>query len=206
MPKMKLTDLAVGKIKLPKAGRVDIWDATLPAFGLRVSATGRKIWIAAIRKPGAAHPARLTVGKYPALSLADARIKARELMADPAGAPPPRIETFEALAAEYMARHVKAHHKRPRETEQMIANKLVKPWRRRLVSTIGRHDVLTVLDAEMDAGHERTANKVLVVIRRLFAWSIERGLAETNPASAITKPAREVTRDRVLTDGELAAV
>ncbi len=66
--------------------------------------------------------------------------------------------------------------------------------------------MLTVLDVEMDAGRERTANKVLVVIRRLFAWAIERGLVETNPAAAITKPGREVTRDRVLSDAELSAI
>jgi integrase len=66
--------------------------------------------------------------------------------------------------------------------------------------------VLSVLDVEMDAGRERTANKLLVVIRRLFAWAIDRGLAETNPAAAITKPGREASRDRVLSDAELAAI
>jgi len=194
----------------PKTGRVDVWDSVLPAFGLRVSATGRRVWIAAIRKPGSRNPTRQSIGTYPELSLADARTKARELMAHPAATrTAPRLETFEAVAAEYITRHVKARHKRALETEQMIQNKLVAPWRGRPVASIGRHDVLSVLDVEMDAGRERTANKLLVVVRRLFAWAIDRGLlaeGALNPAAAITKPGREASRDRVLSDAELAVV
>src|SRR6266568_3461060 len=49
MPKMKLTQLAVDKLKPPASGRVEYWDAILPAFGLRVAAARsgqepRKTW------------------------------------------------------------------------------------------------------------------------------------------------------------------
>ena len=88
----------------------------------------------------------------------------------------------------------------------MLETKLVARWRGRRATSIGRHDVLAVLDAEMDAGHERTANKVRAIARRLFAWGVERGLVESNPAAGIRRPGREVARDRVLDDRELAAI
>src|SRR5689334_224029 len=48
MPKMKLTQAAVDKIKPPPAGRVEYWDTVLPGFGLRVSrprgGSARKTW------------------------------------------------------------------------------------------------------------------------------------------------------------------
>jgi integrase len=63
-----------------------------------------------------------------------------------------------------------------------------------------------VLDRELDAGHERTANKTLVMARRLFTWAQDRGLVEHNPAAGIRRPGREQTRDRVLSDRELSAI
>jgi hypothetical protein len=78
----KLTELSVARIKPPKSGRTEIWDSTLPAFGVRVSSRGRS-YVVAIRKPGAKHPSRLKVGEPGSMSLADARAKARTLMADP---------------------------------------------------------------------------------------------------------------------------
>jgi integrase len=204
----RLTDLAVGRL----TGRRDISDTLVPGLQLRVGDRA-KAWSLLYRVCG--RQRRLGLGRWPAVGVADARRLAKDALAkaaegeDPAAnrrAAAPKLDTFEGLAAEYVERHIRPRHKRARETEQMIANKLVKPWRGRPIASITRHDVLTVLDAELDAGRERTANKVLVVVRRLFAWAVERGIVESNPAASIRKPGREATRDRVLSDAELTAI
>ena len=49
---MKLTDLAVARAKPPAAGRIEMWDAALPGFGLRVSEKGSKSWVVMYRLGG----------------------------------------------------------------------------------------------------------------------------------------------------------
>jgi hypothetical protein len=46
---MKMTARSVEAIRLPAAGQIDYWDADHPGFGLRVSAGGRKAWVAMYR-------------------------------------------------------------------------------------------------------------------------------------------------------------
>ena len=51
-----------------------MWDEDFPGFGLRVSASGRRTWILMCRMGKTLR--RLTLGRYPTLGLADARVKA----------------------------------------------------------------------------------------------------------------------------------
>ena len=84
----KLTELAVARIKPPQSGRLEVWDSHLPAFGLRITAAGARSYVVALRKPGARHPSRIKVGEPGSMALADARNRARELMADPGALAP----------------------------------------------------------------------------------------------------------------------
>ncbi len=61
--------------------QVDYFDATFPAFGLRVGATGARSWIISYRKAGSGYPTRLTIGKPPGMDLDTARDVARRYMA-----------------------------------------------------------------------------------------------------------------------------
>jgi hypothetical protein len=79
--RLKFTDRTVLALK-PSDKRLQYWDDSLPGFGLRVSPpnrkspTGRKTWIVMYRRPtGSA--VRLKLGTYPAVGLADARVKAK---------------------------------------------------------------------------------------------------------------------------------
>ena len=49
---MKLTDRVVARLKPPPRGRLDVWDQTLPAFGIQVRANGTRSWMIAMRRPG----------------------------------------------------------------------------------------------------------------------------------------------------------
>ena len=111
--KTKLTELGVARLKPPQSGRLDVWDSTLPAFGLRITATGARSYVVALRRPGAKNPSRIKVGDPSRMALADARAEARELMADPAVLYSKRqtcrnlqMDTVATMAAEYAERHL----------------------------------------------------------------------------------------------------
>ena len=79
--RIKFIDRTVAALK-PGAKRVDYWDESLPGFGLRLSPAGRrspfgrKTWIVSYRRSSGS-PTRLKLGTYPAVSLCDARLKAK---------------------------------------------------------------------------------------------------------------------------------
>lgn len=80
MPKFsntRLSDTAIRNLK-PGRERYKVLDASQPGFGIRVSKTGIKSWIVFGRING--KRSRKTLGTYPSLSLADARIRAREAL------------------------------------------------------------------------------------------------------------------------------
>ena len=45
MPIVKLTARSVARLKPPDVGQIDYFDDSLPGFGLRVSAGGRRAWV-----------------------------------------------------------------------------------------------------------------------------------------------------------------
>jgi Arm DNA-binding domain len=53
-------------------------DVEIPGFGIRVTDTGIRTFILRTRYAGAADASRRELGKYPAMTLADAREKARQ--------------------------------------------------------------------------------------------------------------------------------
>ncbi|MFB0490075.1 integrase [Methylobacterium sp. OAE515] len=72
--------------------------------------------------------------------------------------------------------------------------------------SIGRRDVLNVIDAMVERGAPVQANRQFAAMRKLFGWAVERGILETSPMATLRPPSPEVARDRVLTDAELRAV
>src|SRR5215216_7565840 len=118
MPKIRLTSAAVERFPPPPSGQVEYYDTHLPAFGLRVSYSGAKAWFVMTRVDRKL--TRVTLGHYRALSLAEARDKAR-LAAElaRAGGDPRKLEaeerrrkekerhdTFERIADLFMTSYV----------------------------------------------------------------------------------------------------
>ena len=73
MPRLRLDDMRLDELPVPANGQIDYWDPVLPGFGLRVSQGGTRAWVMMVREAGRKH--RITLGAYPALSLAEARAK-----------------------------------------------------------------------------------------------------------------------------------
>src|SRR4051812_28566406 len=118
MPKIRLTATAVERFQPPPSGQFEYYDTHLPAFGLRVSYSGAKAWFVMTRVDRKL--TRLTLGRYPELSLAEAREKARLAVEHAkAGGDPRQLEaderrrketerhtTFERVADLFMTTYV----------------------------------------------------------------------------------------------------
>ncbi len=216
MPRVKLTDTAVKAIQRPPSGQVTHWDATLPGFGLRVASGGAKTWIAMYRHDGRVR--RLKLGRYPLMGLADARTRAKEVLAavirgnDPAGEKRAERDAalFAEIAREYLERHAKTKKRSWREDQRILERDVLPAWGSRKAKDITARDVRELLDVIVDRGAPIQANRTFSIIRRMFNWASapDRALVPQfhNPCRGIDRPAPERQRERVLNTDELRAV
>ena len=213
MPTMKLTAVAVERLKPDPRGRVEYFDAALPAFGLRITPTGHRSWIYLYRHGGRSR--RLTLGSYPKIGLKEARDKARQAAADVADGHDPALErqekraeagTVAAVAEQFIELYAKRRQRSWRVTKQYLDRDVIPYWGRRPIDSISRGDVLALLDKAMAEGKETKANRLHGHLRKLFRWCVERGWVEVSPVADVSAPGKAVKRDRVLSDKELAAI
>jgi integrase len=213
MTRIKMTVRSVEAIRPPASGQVDYWDADQSGFGLRVSAGGRKAWVAMYRHGNVKR--RLTLGTYPTLSLAEAREKAGAAHhtvqyegADPAAAKKSErsAETFAELAADYIERHAKRQKRSWRRDELILEKDAVPRFGTRKAKDIARRDIVAMLDDIVARGAPIQANRTLEIVRKLFNWAVARDILDANPCYRVSKPSSENRSDRVLVDEEIRAV
>jgi len=99
--KTTLTDRAVARLVPPKQGRLEVLDAKMPGLALRVTPRGHKSWTVTWHQGRRAR--RHAIGAYPALTLATARDKARQVPAGLARGEDPIAARFEARFAPTVA-------------------------------------------------------------------------------------------------------
>jgi integrase len=199
---------AVERLK-PAARQYDVWDSSLPGFGLRVSVNGRKTWT--VRYRIGRRLRRMTLGHFPPLTLADARKDARTALRsaekgiDPAEAKIERrdADTFGELAAEYVERHAKRRKKSWKADDRMLRTEVLPHWRHRLARDISRRDVRTLVENIAERGAPILANRVVSLLSRVFKFALDEELIEASPAVRVSRPGQERSRDRVLTDDEI---
>lgn len=197
--------------------RQEIADPGHPGLYLVVQPSGAKSWAYRYRFGG--KPRKLTLGRWPAMALKDARVAAGaaqqqvEHGSDPnADKRQRRAETREAveterdkiksLVAQYDKRHL-SKLKSGRGTRQFLDRFIVAEWGERDVQSITRREVIDLLDRIVDRGTPTTANRVLAYSRKFFGWCRERDILEASPFDGVKPPHGERTRDRVLSNDEL---
>jgi integrase len=204
-----LTATAVERIRAPASGQTDHFDQGYPGLALRVSYGGAKAWVYFYRLYG--KQKRLTLGRWPSMSLSAAREAWRDARKtldkgeSPQHQRPAAANSFAAVADEWLKRD--QAHNRTHLWVQRLIDRCAKPvWEGRQISTIGRRDINDLIDAVADRGAIVMARRLHAHLHRLFRWAVGRGILETNPMAHLPKPGSEVPRDRVLTDTELAQV
>jgi hypothetical protein len=192
MPKKRLTDLFCERVKAPPGGRVAIFDAAFSGLVLRVTSNGAKSFAYYYRFKGRLR--LLTLGKYPAMKPADARLKAIEAHdkatreKDPIDPAEERRaqkraqreqrdagdDTFGALAELYLERHV-AKNNAPStyaEAKRDLARNVLSKWRRRPIASITDRDVIDLVDRIAARGADSQARHTFVRLRALFNWAV----------------------------------
>jgi integrase len=198
-----LTDAAVQRLKPPSSGQTDIFDSGYPGLALRISYGGRRAWVCFTRENGKLK--RVSLGLYPAVSLAEAREAWRNVRA---GREPRHHNndgpTFEEAFEEWLKRD-QSDNRTSNEARRLISKDVLPVLGRRPLSDIGRADLLRVIDEVSDRAPV-TARRVFGRLHRLFKWHVGRGNIAANPLADAPKPGTETKRDRVLSDAELKTV
>jgi len=78
-------------------------------------------------------------------------------------------------------------------------------WADRDLTSISKHDVLSVLDSLTKRGAVPQARRLFATLQTFFKWCLKRDLLSVSPMASIEKKdlGRENSRERVLSDAEL---
>lgn len=221
MTTRELTDVYIRSVKPPPKGRQhETFDSVIRALSLRVSPGGTKTWflIARVRSK----QTRIKLGRYPALSLHDARDRARKLKTEIRSGIDPRSvrredigaeiyadkNTFKFYADRFMSEHAEQRLKRTTIAEYRRALFVhCASWAKRHISSITRDEVRLLIRSLEDDGRPGAARNLLRYLSKFFTWTMDQiegmNVSPTNKVVAST-PRRD--RDRVLTIEELREV
>lgn len=173
---MRLTELSIRNMKVPERGQKTYWEN---GFGVRVSQGGRKSFVVMYG------PQRRlkTLGRYPVLSLKDARHEAQIMLMQKSESKCLRVTVVEARR-----RFLADCEKRLRPSTVWNYEHYLKKLEKTYLDEIGLEDFA-------DTSHAVMSAKVF------FNWCIRHQLAEKNPFAYCK--VRYGSRDRVLTDDEV---
>lgn len=206
---MRLTDLHVNKLS-PKSVFYDVPDGD--GLYIRVMPTGTKTWV--FRYMFDKRQRLMTLGRYPSISLAEARERHALARQDLEGKNPvdPGLKQKEARKARSDAKTIKgmldefwkielSKKKSGPETKRLLEKDVLPRWGSRKVEDIRRRDIVLLIDTVRERA-PIGANRVLGALTRFFNFAAERGIIDHSPCVGIKKP-KETGRSRVLTDDEI---
>jgi len=216
MPRAKLNKSAVDAFPTPLSDTV-YWDAGLPGFGVKVTPRGRKVFIVLYRTGGAGSKLRkYTIGPYGRVTLHQARVAAQKVFAarlegrDPAAE---KRESKRRIVADRVKDLLEAfadqrlsQNRSGGEIAKLLRREMGKAWAGRSIHEIGKRDVVELISAIEQRGAPVAANKALKSIKMFLRWCVGRAILDQSPAEGVPAPTKEIPRDRVLSDDELATV
>ncbi|QTP60946.1 integrase arm-type DNA-binding domain-containing protein [Billgrantia antri] len=194
---MNFTKRALEQIQPPESGRATYRDEKVAGLELRVTAAGAKTFAVHRRVNG--KPKRITIGRFPEVTIEQARKRATEMLGEIAAGIDPsaarqadrhRTATVESTLAEYLtSRQLKPNTKRAYNDD---VRHYLKEWLPRRLASISQQDVIDK-HAEISTASEARANGAMRVLRALFNFARVRYLDErgmplypTNPVQALS--------------------
>lgn len=205
---INFTKANLESLPTPTSGRVEYQDGKTPGLKIRVTANNVKTFCVLKRVKGGS-PLRTTLGRFPEMSIEQARRQAAVILAEIAeGGNPAEVKralkaelTFADLFNLYFERHAKVHKKSSSKDEQQYKQFLESPLGKKKISAITRDTVATIHSKITSDGHPAVANRVLALLSVVFNRAIEWGVIQTNPCKNIRRN-KEVSRDRFLQSDE----
>jgi integrase len=216
MPRIKLTKSTIDALPTSKSDVV-YWDAGYPGFGVKVTPKGRKVFIVLYRTGGARSKLRkYTVGPYGRVTLHQARVAAQRVFVAKLEGRDPAAEKREAkrrvvadrvddLLETFVAQRL-SQNRSGDEIARLLRREMGKTWIGRSIHEISKRDVVELVSAIEQRGAPVAANKTLKSIKTFLRWCVGRAVLDQSPAENVPLPSKEIARDRVLGDDELAQV
>lgn len=212
------TDKMLASLSAEAGKQIEHSDPLTPGLALRVTGAGKKTWTFRYRSLEG-RQARVSFGQFPALKLKDARGLAQDVLSQVRkGGDPARerrlerhrdrsgaLRTWNDLAGRYFAERGASKRTTPRERQL---------WAARFERSVGGLDLTDLSRAQVRAsirqmgegGAPKYANRAHALIRQIGNFGLEIEVIETNPAHGIRKQFEETTRERVLSENEIAAI
>jgi integrase len=216
LPEMKNT-LTVARIRAlePQARRYKVTDGR--GLALEVRPSGRKTW--RLRYTLRRQRTEINLGRFPHLSLADARQRRDVLLSGISEGTSPaeqrrkeklaeeRGETVKAFGEKYLTGHVQRRRRDVAPMRRYLERDVYPVIGNRAIGSIHTDDVRELIFKRVEDGKPQSALAIRNLLKRLWDYALVRGVADKNPLSAI--PAKFVAemseRNRALKPGELTA-
>ena len=200
---------ALLSLPTPDTGkRIVYHDAKTTGLQIRVTDTGTKTF-SVYRRIKGGQPERVTLGRFPAMTIEQARKQAARINAEiEEGSNPAQVKrahkeelTFAGMFKEYGERH--GEKKKSWTTDQSLYNNHLQSLTNRKLTVITK-DVISRILSDMDRAGKAgaTINNVRALISSIYGRAIEWGYANSNPVVGI-KTRVKVKRDRFLQSDEL---
>jgi integrase len=182
---------------------------------VEVFPTGGVIWRCRYRLNGKQE--KVTIGKYPSLTLKDARVKRDELMQLAARGKSPAKEkqlikqrlsattTVREFGERYYNEVVVRDRKDPTDMLRCLSKDIYPAIGEKSLQDVTVADIQRLVDMKKAHGFEAAAVSLRGVLKRLFDYAVARQVVDKNPAAAL--PTRFIAklkaRDRALTPEEI---
>ena len=216
MPKIKLSKRVIEELE-PMEKDQFYWDTGITGLALKVTPKGKKTFLVQYRPGGRGTPTRkMFIGPFGEVTFHKAQTEAKRILGLRAEGRDPAFEKqqakhraisnrFSDVASDFLTKHV-SQNRTADETARILKRDVLPKWGKRGIHEIGKRDVNDLLDAVVARGSHVMANRLLAVLRKLFNWSVSRGIITASPCEGLSAPYREKARDRVLSNDELVAI
>jgi hypothetical protein len=176
MPRKSLTVRFIETVQAEK--RTDYWDDVVRGLVLRVSKTGVKSWNVVYTGQEDGIKRRLTLGKFPAVTLEKARTQALKTMASVAEGENPSSDkqarraamTVDDLASLYIKKYAKPEKKTWQEDLRILNVEVLPKLGKFKAKAVNRRDILDIIEAKAEEGYVAQSRMVLATVRKMFNW------------------------------------
>jgi integrase len=197
---VRLTDLSLKSLRPPQEGQRTYTDDALPGFGVRISQGGSRTFVL-VHGPTRR---RETIGRFPPLTLQEARAEARRRLAQYTLG---KLALIPITVEDAVAQFIAAAEKRNKPRTVRDYRRLLK--RHFNLGTTRLGDVTaTEIQRRLDrlSATPNEQNHAFTIAQIFFRYSVAQGWLDRNPYEGMSLPNRTTPRDRVLADAEIAAV
>ncbi len=157
----------------------------------------------------------MPLGRYPEVSLGEARKRAADALAraadgvDPKAARREQVEKARVLVTDAIYRYLEVcsatnDPKTLRDKRSAFENHFIPALGLHPLVNLKKAEILALLDAAADRPAIR--RNLYTYLRHFFVWATERDLIPTNPLLGVRPPKPVAARERVLSDAEIRAL